>query len=118
MQRLSLPPGYQVSQGGETEDPREVFGRILLALAVAVMLMYRMVIQSARSPLRSRSWLHAIGGVITSTVLTRLVIPTFYDMLASGRERLLHRLRRKRNPAPPPPAFPPTTTAPPPRPAE
>jgi HAE1 family hydrophobic/amphiphilic exporter-1 len=27
-----------------------------------------------------------IGGVITSTVLTLLVIPTFYDVLASGRD--------------------------------
>jgi HAE1 family hydrophobic/amphiphilic exporter-1 len=29
-----------------------------------------------------------IGGVITSTLLTLLVIPTFYDILASTRERL------------------------------
>jgi HAE1 family hydrophobic/amphiphilic exporter-1 len=29
-----------------------------------------------------------IGGVITSTLLTLLVIPTFYDILASGRERM------------------------------
>jgi HAE1 family hydrophobic/amphiphilic exporter-1 len=29
-----------------------------------------------------------IGGVITSTVLTLLVIPTFYDILASSRDRM------------------------------
>ncbi len=29
-----------------------------------------------------------IGGVITSTLLTLLVIPTFYDILSSLRERL------------------------------
>jgi HAE1 family hydrophobic/amphiphilic exporter-1 len=29
-----------------------------------------------------------IGGVITSTVLTLLVIPTFYDILAGARERM------------------------------
>jgi HAE1 family hydrophobic/amphiphilic exporter-1 len=32
-----------------------------------------------------------IGGVITSTLLTLLVIPTFYDMLAALRERILAR---------------------------
>ena len=32
-----------------------------------------------------------IGGVITSTFLTLLVIPTFYDVLAGGRERLFKR---------------------------
>jgi len=29
-----------------------------------------------------------IGGVITSTLLTLLVIPTFYDILASTRDRM------------------------------
>jgi HAE1 family hydrophobic/amphiphilic exporter-1 len=29
-----------------------------------------------------------IGGVVTSTVLTLLVIPTFYDILAGMRDRL------------------------------
>ena len=56
-----------------------------------------------------------IGGVITSTVLTLLVIPTYYDILTRGRDRLLRFLRRKQPPvavataAPvePPPAPPP-----------
>lgn len=61
MQRLSLPPGYQVSQGGETEDPREVFGRILLALAVAVMLMYRITAPIAIMASRDRRRDHVHG---------------------------------------------------------
>ena len=36
-----------------------------------------------------------IGGVITSTVLTLLVIPTFYDILAGARERLARLFGRK-----------------------
>jgi len=40
--------------------------------------------------------LAVIGGVITSTILTLLVIPTFYDIVANGRDRLLARLRRRR----------------------
>jgi len=37
---IEMPPGYSRKQGGETEDQKEVFGRILIALATAVMLMY------------------------------------------------------------------------------
>ena len=37
---IQLPPGYTRKQGGETEDQKEVFGRILIALGTAVMLMY------------------------------------------------------------------------------
>ncbi len=44
-----------------------------------------------------------IGGVITSTVLTLLVIPTFYEILASMRAWLGRRLRRPRHHAAPPP---------------
>jgi HAE1 family hydrophobic/amphiphilic exporter-1 len=40
MKTVTMPPGYIVSQAGETEDQREVFGRIFSALGIAVMLMY------------------------------------------------------------------------------
>jgi hypothetical protein len=33
-----------------------------------------------------------IGGVITSTLLTLLVIPTFYDMISSARDWILRRV--------------------------
>ena len=36
-----------------------------------------------------------IGGVITSTLLTLLVIPTFYEILDDWREGLAHRFRRQ-----------------------
>jgi HAE1 family hydrophobic/amphiphilic exporter-1 len=38
--QIELPPGYSITQGGETEDQQEVFGRIIVSLIVAVMLMY------------------------------------------------------------------------------
>jgi hydrophobic/amphiphilic exporter-1 (mainly G- bacteria), HAE1 family len=40
LKTLQLAPGYSVVQGGETEDQREVFGRIFGALGIAVLLMY------------------------------------------------------------------------------
>jgi len=38
--QVPMPEGYERKQGGEAEDQAEVFGRILIALATAVMLMY------------------------------------------------------------------------------
>jgi hydrophobic/amphiphilic exporter-1 (mainly G- bacteria), HAE1 family len=37
-----------------------------------------------------------IGGVITSTVLTLLVIPTFYDIITNWRDAVTRRIRRKK----------------------
>jgi hydrophobe/amphiphile efflux-1 (HAE1) family protein len=37
---VNLPPGYTLTQGGETESQQEIFTQMLLALGVAVMLMY------------------------------------------------------------------------------
>jgi HAE1 family hydrophobic/amphiphilic exporter-1 len=198
LSRLQLPPGYAISQGGETESQQEVFGRIFIALGVAVLLMYLILVIQFKSfldpipimaslPLSligvmlallvTRSTLNlmsmigvillfgivaknaillvdfakwnaeagkdrkaalieaggvrfrpilmtsiaivagmlpvaigtgeggdfraplgraVIGGVVTSTLLTLLVIPTFYDILAGARERVSGWLRRKR----------------------
>jgi HAE1 family hydrophobic/amphiphilic exporter-1 len=38
--QVMFPPGYQLTQGGQTKDQRELFTRVLAALAVAVLLMY------------------------------------------------------------------------------
>lgn len=37
---INMPPGYGITQGGETEQQAEVFTQILAALALAVLLMY------------------------------------------------------------------------------
>ena len=42
--QVALPPGYAVTQGGQTKDQEEVFGRILTALGVAVLLMYLVLV--------------------------------------------------------------------------
>lgn len=36
----TLPPGVRITQGGEVDSQKEVFGRIFAALGIAVMLMY------------------------------------------------------------------------------
>jgi HAE1 family hydrophobic/amphiphilic exporter-1 len=35
-----------------------------------------------------------IGGVVTSTLLTLLIIPAIYELMARGRERVTRRFRR------------------------
>jgi len=196
---VPLPQGYRITQGGEVEDQREVFGNIGLALAFAVLLMYLILvvqfgsfvdpiaillslplsmigvvlallltgdtlnimsmigiillagivaknaillidfakwgrerhgldrrtalIEAGRIRLRpiimtsvaliagmtpvAIGWGEGgdfraplgravIGGVVTSTLLTLLVIPTVYEVLDEGKERLLRWLRRDR----------------------
>src|SRR5688500_5656847 len=39
-QQVPFPAGYTLRQGGETQDQQEVFGRILFALGIAILLMY------------------------------------------------------------------------------
>ena len=43
-QSVRMPVGYTLSFGGDTEDQVEVFGRIIFALGVAVMLMYLILV--------------------------------------------------------------------------
>lgn len=42
--RLQLPPGVKVSLGGDAEGQAEVFGQIFAALALAVLLMYLILV--------------------------------------------------------------------------
>jgi hydrophobic/amphiphilic exporter-1 (mainly G- bacteria), HAE1 family len=41
---LNLPPSVRVTQGGDVESQNEVFGRIIIALLTAVMLMYLILV--------------------------------------------------------------------------
>jgi HAE1 family hydrophobic/amphiphilic exporter-1 len=41
---VPLPAGYEMTTGGETADQQEVFGRILFALGIAIMLMYLVLV--------------------------------------------------------------------------
>jgi HAE1 family hydrophobic/amphiphilic exporter-1 len=44
IETMNLPPGYDISQGGQTEEQTEVFTRIFVALGVAVLLMYLVLV--------------------------------------------------------------------------
>ena len=42
--RFTLPPGYEITYGGESQDQAEVFTRIFTALGVAILLMYLILV--------------------------------------------------------------------------
>lgn len=44
LDKLSLPAGYRITQGGDAADQAEVFGRIFAALGIAVLLMYLVLV--------------------------------------------------------------------------
>ncbi len=44
VEKVRLPPGYELGEGGEARDQAEVFGRVFLALGVAVLLMYLILV--------------------------------------------------------------------------
>ncbi|MGH7581153.1 MAG: efflux RND transporter permease subunit, partial [Gemmatimonadales bacterium] len=44
LDRLNLPPGYEITYGGESQDQAEVFTDIFTALGVAVLLMYLILV--------------------------------------------------------------------------
>jgi hydrophobic/amphiphilic exporter-1 (mainly G- bacteria), HAE1 family len=73
-QSVPLPPGYVLSQGGETESQQEIFTQMLLALGVAIMLMYFVFVVQFGSFLEPFSILLSLPlsliGVMIALVLT------------------------------------------------
>ena len=71
---IPLPPGYRITQGGETRDTAEVFGRILVALVVALALMYFVLVVQFGSFLDPLSILLSLPlsliGVVLALLLT------------------------------------------------
>jgi hydrophobic/amphiphilic exporter-1 (mainly G- bacteria), HAE1 family len=44
VQRVELPPGYRVTVGGQVEQQNEIFVQIFIALALAILLMYLILV--------------------------------------------------------------------------
>ncbi|MFT3913752.1 MAG: efflux RND transporter permease subunit [Anaeromyxobacteraceae bacterium] len=69
----SLPAGYTLRAGGESADQAEVFGRILLALGTAVMLMYLVLVLQFQSFLDPFTILLSLPLSLIGVVLALLV---------------------------------------------
>jgi len=73
VRQIQLPAGYHISQGGETESQNEVFGNIFIALGVAVMLMYLILVVQFGSFLDPLAILISLPLSLIGVVLALLV---------------------------------------------
>jgi hydrophobic/amphiphilic exporter-1 (mainly G- bacteria), HAE1 family len=73
--KLQLPIGYHISLGGETQSQNEVFGNIFIALGIAVMLMYLILVVQFGSFLDPLAILVSLPlsliGVVLALIVTR-----------------------------------------------
>src|SRR6185437_12019535 len=71
--KIELPPGYHITQGGEAESQNEVFGSIFAALGVAVLLMYLILVVQFGSFLDPLAILISLPLSLIGVVLALLV---------------------------------------------
>jgi HAE1 family hydrophobic/amphiphilic exporter-1 len=73
--RVPLPPGYEITQGGQVESQNEVFGSNFTTLGVAVMLMYLILVIQFSSFLDPLAILVSLPlsliGVVVALLVTR-----------------------------------------------
>jgi HAE1 family hydrophobic/amphiphilic exporter-1 len=72
---VQLPPGYTITQAGQVEDQNEVFGAMISAIGVAVMLMYLILVIQFGSFLEPIAILISLPlsliGVVGALLITR-----------------------------------------------
>ncbi|HEY0874158.1 MAG TPA: efflux RND transporter permease subunit [Vicinamibacterales bacterium] len=81
-QQVPMPAGYTLRQGGETEDQQEVFGRILFALGVAIMLMYFVLVVQFGSFLDPLSILLSLPLSLIGVMLGLLVTGSTLNLMS------------------------------------
>ncbi|HVJ26818.1 MAG TPA: efflux RND transporter permease subunit [Vicinamibacterales bacterium] len=79
---VPMPAGYTMRQGGETEDQQEVFGRILFALGVAIMLMYFVLVVQFGSFLDPLSILLSLPLSLIGVMLGLLVTGSTLNLMS------------------------------------
>jgi HAE1 family hydrophobic/amphiphilic exporter-1 len=79
---IRLPAGYTLRQGGETEDQQEVFGRIIVSLLVAVMLMYFVLVVQFGSFLDPLSILLSLPLSLIGVMLGLLVTGSTLNLMS------------------------------------
>jgi hydrophobe/amphiphile efflux-1 (HAE1) family protein len=74
-QNVKFPPGYGLSQGGETRDQQKIFKQIFIAIGVAIMLMYFVLVVQFGSFLEPLSIMLSLPlsliGVMLALLVTR-----------------------------------------------
>jgi len=70
---LTLPPGVEITQGGEVESQAEVFGRIFAALGIAILLMYLILVMQFGSFLEPLAILMSLPLSLVGVMLALLI---------------------------------------------
>jgi multidrug efflux pump subunit AcrB len=76
VKETTLPPGYRFDVGGQTKELAEAFAAVLAALAL-----------NDGGEIQAPMGRAIIGGVITSTLLTLVVVPVLYSYLVRERKQ-------------------------------
>ncbi|HXE81647.1 MAG TPA: efflux RND transporter permease subunit [Vicinamibacterales bacterium] len=81
-EKITIPPGYTLSQGGETEDQQEVFTSILISLLIALMLMYFVLVVQFGSFLDPFAILLSLPLSLIGVVLALLVTGNTLNLMS------------------------------------
>jgi HAE1 family hydrophobic/amphiphilic exporter-1 len=79
---IALPPGYELTAGGSVEDQQEVFGRIFTALAVALLLMYFVLVVQFESFLAPVAILISLPLSLIGVMLALLVTGSTLNLMS------------------------------------
>lgn len=80
--KVAFPPGYTLTQGGETESQQEIFTQMLLALGIAVMLMYFVLVVQFGSFLEPLSILLSLPLSLIGVMLGLFVTHTSINVMS------------------------------------
>ena len=99
-QTVTFPPGYGLSQGGETEDQAEIFTQMFVAIGVAIMLMYFVLVVQFGSFLEPLSILLSLPLSLIGVMLALVVTGESLNIMSMiGVILLIGHRRQERDPA-------------------
>ena len=79
---LPLPPGYEISYGGETEEMMKAFSSLLLALLLAIILVYLVMVAQFESLLYPFIIMFAVPVTLVGVVFSLLVTGWAFSVVA------------------------------------
>ncbi len=79
---VPMPDGYTMRLGGETEDQRQVFGQILTALAIAILLMYFVLVVQFSSFLEPLAIMLSLPLSLIGVMLALLVTGSTVNLMS------------------------------------
>ncbi|WP_419570810.1 efflux RND transporter permease subunit [Rheinheimera sp.] len=82
LKQIPFPPGYDVIRGGQSRDQEEVFGGILSALGLAVLLMYLILVVQFHSFLAPVSIMMSLPLSLIGVVLALLIAGSTLNLMS------------------------------------